>query len=79
MTSIVWIHAMEVNGYRQQSGHQHSSEYLFLCVIEGINSYRFGTTWGVKDDSFNFQVNYAFIISQFDFVSHSLMLSHILT
>ncbi len=44
------------------------------------NSYRFGTTWGwVKDDRFNFWVNYAFIISQFDFVSHSLMLSHILT
>ncbi len=52
----------------------------FLCVIEGINSYRFGTTWGgVEDDRFNFWVNYAFIISQFDFVSHSLMLSHILT
>jgi len=34
---------MEVNGYRQLSGYQHSSEYLLLCPTEERNSYRFGT------------------------------------
>ncbi len=34
---------MEVNGYRQLSGYQHSSEYLILRSTEERNSYRFGT------------------------------------
>ncbi len=37
---------MEVSGYRQLLGSQHSSKYLLLCSTEERNSYRFGTTWG---------------------------------
>ncbi len=37
---------MEVSGYQQRFGYQHSSKYLLLCSTEGINSYRFVTTWG---------------------------------
>ncbi len=39
---------MEVNGYCQLFGYQHSSKKLFFFWYssEEINSYRFGTTWG---------------------------------
>jgi len=37
---------MEVNRVHQLSGYQHSSKYLLLCSTDGINLYRFGTTWG---------------------------------
>ncbi len=32
---------MEVNGYRQLSGSQHSSNFLLLCSTQETNSYRF--------------------------------------
>jgi len=28
------FHTMDVNGYRQLFGYQHSLKYLFLCVTE---------------------------------------------
>ncbi len=37
---------MEVNGYRQMFGYQHSSKYLLLCLREK----RFGTTWWCVND-----------------------------
>ncbi len=45
-TSIAWKNTMEVNGYHQLFGNQHSSKYLLLCSAEERNSYRFRTDWG---------------------------------
>ncbi len=39
----IFLHTMEVNGYRQLFGYKHSSKYLLLHPAAEINSYRFGT------------------------------------
>ncbi len=36
---------MEVNGYQQLFGYQHSLKYLLLNLTEERNLYRLGTTW----------------------------------
>jgi len=41
----IFFFLLEVNGYRQLSGYQHSIKYLLLCSIEERSSYRFGNTW----------------------------------
>ncbi len=43
LTSIVFFSKLllEVNGYHQLFGYQHSSKYLLLCSTEGSKSYRF--------------------------------------
>ncbi len=38
------FHIMEINGYHQLFGYQHSLKYLLLCSTEGSNSHRFGTS-----------------------------------
>ncbi len=38
------IFSIEVNGFRELFGYQHSSKYIFLCLTEEQNSYMFGTT-----------------------------------
>ncbi len=55
---VIYFHSMEkkntleVNGYRQLFGYQHSSKYRLVCSKEERNLYMFGTTWGwVNDDS----------------------------
>ena len=42
----IFFPTMEVNGFRQLSGYQHSSKYLLFTSTEERNSYRFGTTYG---------------------------------
>ncbi len=37
----VFFPTMEVNGYQQLFGYQHSSKYHLLCSAEKMNSYRF--------------------------------------
>uniref|UniRef100_A0A8C1ICM4 Palmitoyltransferase n=1 Tax=Cyprinus carpio TaxID=7962 RepID=A0A8C1ICM4_CYPCA len=45
LTVAIGLHGiMEVNGYRQLFGYQHSSNHLLLCSTEKRKSYRFGTT-----------------------------------
>ncbi len=41
---------MEVNGYCQLCGHQHSSKYFLLCSDEERNSNMFGTSGGWVND-----------------------------
>ncbi len=41
----IFFHTMEVNGYHQLFGYQHSSKYLLLCSTEQRSSYRCGATW----------------------------------
>ncbi len=55
----IFPHTMEVNGYRQLFGYQHSSKYLILCSAAEKDSYRFATTWGWVNDV-HFWVNYPF-------------------
>ncbi len=55
----IFNHTMEVNGYHQLFGNQHSSKYPLLCSTEDRNSYMFGISGGWVND---FWVNYPFSI-----------------
>ncbi len=47
-----FFHTMDVSGYSQLFGYQHSSEYLLLCSAEDRNSRGLGTTRRrVKDET----------------------------
>ncbi len=41
--NVMQNYTMEVNGYRQLFGYEHSSNYLLKCSAEERNSYRIGT------------------------------------
>ncbi len=58
---------MEVNGYQQLFGYQHSLKYLLLNLTEERNLYRLGTTWGWVHDDRSIILPRLFKISSFVF------------
>ncbi len=51
---IIFFHAMEVNGYRQLFGYQHSSNDFLLCSTEEWNKLRLSKWW----QKYHLWVNY---------------------